>query len=221
MNGAAYEVQMQASAVGVDATASQITALADSIDAASKVCTPFDSAMGAANAQMAQARAASATAASALQGAENKYAALEREATKAAKAMERAGAKGDQSAYLALARQAHAATEAVAAQAIVVDKARDAATAAAAAGCGVSTVTGLALSSTLSSTPPSRHLSIMSESCSSGMIGGILKAFRTRPRIVSLSNVSAAASFAVAPLAALDVRILDAQQVPAAGFAGP
>ena len=133
MNGAAYEVQMQASAVGVDATASQITALADSIDAASKVCTPFDSAMGAANAQMAQARAASATAASALQGAENKYAALEREATKAAKAMERAGAKGDQSAYLALARQAHAATEAVAAQAIVVDKARDAATAAAAA----------------------------------------------------------------------------------------
>lgn len=131
MNGVAYEVEMQAKATGVDATSDQVLALADSIDATSKVCTNFDTAIAAAQAQLAQASLAAASAAAALQGAESKFAALEREATKAAKAVERAALKGGDTS--ALQSQAAAAAAAVGQQAMAVDKARAAATAAAAA----------------------------------------------------------------------------------------
>jgi phage-related protein len=131
VNGVAYEVDVQAQGVGLDATASQIVALADSLDATSKVATVFDSAIGAAQAQLAQASLAAASAAAALTGAESKYAALEREATKAAKAVERMAMKGGDTS--ALQSQAQAAAAAVSQQAAAVDRARAAATAAAGA----------------------------------------------------------------------------------------
>jgi phage-related protein len=134
MDGAAYTIEMQAQAVGVGATASEVVALANAIDATAKVATTFDSAIAAAKAQLAQAANASAAAADGLRAAEGSYAGLEREATRAAKAIERASVKGnvDPSGMMALVVQAERAAQAVTAQAAAVDKAKASATAAAA-----------------------------------------------------------------------------------------
>lgn len=134
-DGAAYQIDIQAQAMGVDATAAQVNTLADALAAAEKVATPFDNALASASAQLAQAQQASAAAAESLSAAERKFGALEREATKAGKAVERYAAKGtgDIAGLSALMAQSQMAQRAVLQQAAAVDKAKASATSAAAA----------------------------------------------------------------------------------------
>lgn len=116
-----YTIDVQAEGIGTDATAEEVTALANSLEAAEKVVTRFDGALDAAGARLAEAGAAADAANSALAEAEAQYARLERAATRAGKKVERAAAKGKDTTQLQAA--ADAAAAAVREQAQVVDQA--------------------------------------------------------------------------------------------------
>ena len=137
-DGTTYSITVEAEALGADATAEDVIGVADALEAAERVATPFDAALAAAEAQLAKAADASADASAALQLASDRMVGLERAATRAGKAMEKQamlGKKGmgDVAAYRASKAAADAAAQAVAKQAVAVDKARLAATRAAGA----------------------------------------------------------------------------------------
>jgi hypothetical protein len=119
--GTTYEIEVQAKDVGADATEAQVLGLADAIEAAERVLTPFDSALEAASAQLDAAGAAADVATQGLAEAEAEYKRLERAATSAAKKVERAQAKGKDTGALRAA--ADAAAAAVTKQATAVDAA--------------------------------------------------------------------------------------------------
>jgi arginine exporter protein ArgO len=129
--GTTYEIEVQAKDVGADATKAQVLGLADAIEAAERVLTPFDSALEAASSQLDAAAAAADVATQGLAEAEAEYKRLERAATSAAKKVERAQAKGKDTGALRAA--ANAAAVAVTKQATAVDKAATKANKAAAA----------------------------------------------------------------------------------------
>jgi hypothetical protein len=126
-----FSIEVQAEGVGTDATAEQLGELGDSIEAAEKVLTPFDSALEQTASLLDKAAQAAETANSALSSAEAEYKRLERAATRSGKAVERAAAKGKDTAKLQAA--ADAAAAAVKRQGVAVDQARAKATAATAA----------------------------------------------------------------------------------------
>ena len=137
-DGATFGITIDAEAVGADATADEVEALAASLEAAERVATPFDAALAAAESQLANASSAAADATSDLKLAEERMAGLERAATRAAKAVERqwiAGQKGrgDVAKYRASKMAAEQAAAAVQRQAAAVDRARIAANRAAGA----------------------------------------------------------------------------------------
>jgi hypothetical protein len=129
--GTTYEIEVQAKDTGADATEAQVLGLADAIEAAERVLTPFDSALEAASAQLDAAGAAADVATQGLAEAEAEYKRLERAATSAAKKVERAQAKGKDTG--ALRASATAAAAAVTKQAAAVDRAAAKANKAAAA----------------------------------------------------------------------------------------
>jgi hypothetical protein len=124
-----YTIRVEASDVGADATAQQVHALADSLDAAERVVTEFDGALEAAGAQLADAASAVESTNAALSETEGTYNRLERAATAAAKRVEKAAAAGKDTSELRAA--ADAAAAAVSKQAKAVDRARGAARSAA------------------------------------------------------------------------------------------
>lgn len=126
-----FSIEVAAEGVGTDATAEQVEALGESIEAAEKVLTPFDSALERTAGLLDEAASAAETANSALSSAEAEYKRLERAATRAGKAVERASAKGKDTT--ALQASADSAAAAVKRQGVAVDQARAKATAAAAA----------------------------------------------------------------------------------------
>lgn len=129
--GTTYEIEVQAKGIGADATKDQVLGLADAIEAAERVLTPFDSALEATSAQLDAATAAADVATQGLAEAEAEYKRLERAATSAAKKVERAQAKGKDTGALRAA--ADAAAAAVTKQAAAVDAAATKANKAAAA----------------------------------------------------------------------------------------
>jgi hypothetical protein len=126
-----FAIEVQAEGVGTDATAEQVVALGESITAAEKVITPFDSALEAASANLDKAASAAEAANEALSSAEAEFKRLERASTRAGKAVEKAAAKGQDTTKLAAA--AREAEAAVRRQATAVDRAKTKATSAAAA----------------------------------------------------------------------------------------
>jgi hypothetical protein len=129
--GTTYEIEVQAKGVGADATEDQILGLADAIEAAEQVLTPFDDALQRSSALLDDATAAADAATQGLAEAEAEYKRLERAATSAAKKVERAQAKGRDTGALRTA--AAEAAAAVTKQAAAVDAAAAKANKAAAA----------------------------------------------------------------------------------------
>lgn len=121
-DGATFDINIQAQSLGVDASASALTELADRIFRTNAVARQFDSAMSAARARLEDASAAASLAASALGTAETRYRELETAANKAAQAVEKATLAGKDTTAL----QAAAASSAAAMrdQAAVVDELR-------------------------------------------------------------------------------------------------
>lgn len=131
MDAARFEIQIEANSLGVDASASQLNALADRITKVSAVSTAFDKSVAASRSRLEEASAAAKVAAAALQTAEARYKELEGAANKAAKALELAKIDGDELYHFQDA--VDAANAAMRDQAAVVDSLRAKSDAAAAA----------------------------------------------------------------------------------------
>jgi hypothetical protein len=119
-DGSAYEIEVVAKSTGIDATASQLEALAGSISTATAQSTAFDNALAAATANLSSARAATSAVAGELSDASAKYRELEVAASKAAREAEKAGMAGKDNS--ALVAKAEAAKVALNAQGTEVDK---------------------------------------------------------------------------------------------------
>lgn len=130
-DGASYEISIMANATGVDASASQVNALAGALQNTAGPATQFDSALQAATAQLASASSATASATAALSEAQSTYKELQVAADRAAKAVEKASVAGKDTTDLRA--KADAAAAAMRTQAAAVDQAAAAAKKAAAA----------------------------------------------------------------------------------------
>lgn len=108
-DGTSYTIDVQAKSMGVDATAAQVLSLADSIQNAGAVCTQFDNAVAASQAQMKSAAAAAFDAAEAYEKQKDKLKQAEVASVRASKDVEKALASGkDTSALQATADAAKA-----------------------------------------------------------------------------------------------------------------
>lgn len=117
-----YTIDVDARAVGADATAAQVNALGDSLDVATRVVTQFDGALAAAGTQLANAASLVDSTSAALSEAEATYSRLEKTARAAAVKVEKAAAAGKDTSQLQAA--ADAAIAAVREQADAVDEAK-------------------------------------------------------------------------------------------------
>lgn len=121
-DAARFDINIEASSLGVDATSAQLNSLVDRLKASNTVATQFDQVVAAARARLDEASAAASAAASALGQAEGRYKELESAANRAAKQVEKAATAGkDTTALRAAAAEAEAAMNA---QAAVVDELR-------------------------------------------------------------------------------------------------
>lgn len=120
-DGAAYNIDINARAIGVDSSAAQVNQLAAQLDAASSTSTKFDSALERTAALLTAASAASKSAADAVGQGQSKYNDLEMAATKAAKAVEKATLSGKGNNMHVLLMEADAASQALANEATVLD----------------------------------------------------------------------------------------------------
>lgn len=122
-DGARFDINIEANALGVDSTAAQLNAFVEKMTKANTVATQFDNVVNAARARLDEATAAAAAAAQALGAAEGRYKELESAANRAAKEVEKAAAAGKDTSALQAA--AEAAKAAMTAQANVVDELRE------------------------------------------------------------------------------------------------
>lgn len=128
-DGARFDINIEANALGVDSSAAQLNSLVERMTKANTVATQFDNVVAAARARLEEASAAAAAAANALGAAEGRYKELESAANRAAKEVEKAAAAGKDTTALQTA--AEAAKAAMSAQANVVDELREKSVAAA------------------------------------------------------------------------------------------
>lgn len=119
MDGARFDIAIEAQSIGADATIDQLTRLTDRIEQVDTVATHFDGALAAAKLRLKEASAAAETMAASLTKAEKKYEELERAADKAKQQVEKAAAAGKNTDKLQAAfDKARAAMDA---QAVAVD----------------------------------------------------------------------------------------------------
>ena len=119
-DGIALAIDIRAQLDGVSTSATELNALASSLDAASGVATKFDSSIEQTKALLAQAGEIATSASEAVAAGSTKYNQLEAAATKAAKAVERMALKGGDTS--ALQAEADAAKVALQAQAAALDE---------------------------------------------------------------------------------------------------
>ncbi|MBP9863390.1 MAG: hypothetical protein KBD62_35925 [Kofleriaceae bacterium] len=108
-DGARFDINIEASSLGVDSTASELNTLVERMTKANTVATQFDSVVAAARARLDEATAAATAAAGALGAAEGRYKELESAANKAAKEVEKAAVAGKDTTALQAAASAAAA----------------------------------------------------------------------------------------------------------------
>ena len=110
MNGATFDITIQANSIGVDSSVAQLNAFAAKIQQVDTVATAFDGAVAAASKALENASAAAQLAAEGLGAAEKSYRELESAANKSAQAVEKASAAGkDTKELVAAAEKAKAA----------------------------------------------------------------------------------------------------------------
>ncbi len=131
MDGATFDINIEAKSIGVEASAAQLNSFAEKIAKTNAVATQFDTAVAAAKTRLTEATAAAKLAAEALSLGETKYKELERAANTAAKAVEKAAAAGKDTSALQAAASAAAAK--MKEESKAVDELRTKSTAAAAA----------------------------------------------------------------------------------------
>lgn len=131
MDGARFDISIEANNLGVDASADQLAAFTEKIQTVNRVATEFDKVVAAARLRLDESAAAAKVAAAALQTAEARYKELESAANKAAKEVEKAALAGKATDALKIA--AESAAEEMRKQAAVVDSLRTKSDAAAAA----------------------------------------------------------------------------------------
>lgn len=123
-DGARFDIDIQATTLGVDSSAAQLNAFAARLQTIDSVATKFDTAVAAASKRLEEVSAVALSASTELGNAQLQYKGLEREADRAAKALEKANSEKKSSAEKLEKLRAQAASTAAAmqAQAIVVDK---------------------------------------------------------------------------------------------------
>ena len=121
-DAAQFDIRIDAEALGVDSSASQVSALADRITKVNSVATVFDKAVSAARARLEETATAAKAAAASLSTAETRYRELETAANKAAKEVEKASLAGNDTSALQAASTAAAAK--MREQALAVDALR-------------------------------------------------------------------------------------------------
>ncbi len=122
MDGAKFEISIEANSIGVDSSTAQLNAFAERVQQANTVATQFDKAIAATRARLTEASAAAQLANGALAISESRYKELESAANKTAKALEKARVDGKDTTALQAA--AEAATGALRQQASAVDELR-------------------------------------------------------------------------------------------------
>lgn len=131
-DGARFDINIEAKAIGVDSSADQLNTLVERMTKTTSVATIFDKAVAAARARLDEASVSAASAARALGVAEGRYKELESAANKAAKQVEKAAAAGKDTtalraaadAAIAKAREQGVATDALRAKSIAASKAQ-------------------------------------------------------------------------------------------------
>lgn len=122
MDGARFDIAIEANNLGVDTSADQLAAFTEKIQTVNRVATEFDKVVAAARLRLDESAAAARVAAAALQTAEARYKELESAANRAAKEVEKAALAGKATDALKIA--AASAAEEMRKQAGVVDSLR-------------------------------------------------------------------------------------------------